>query len=76
MQEAKGKREGRRTLAVVEGERERMKSKGKRVSTIHEDLREIGEKVIVKKITRGKGLYRVQLENDSNLGLGLVFFSS
>jgi len=44
MQEAKGKTEGRRTLAVVDGERERMKSKGKRVSTIHEDLREIGKK--------------------------------
>ncbi|GAU40742.1 hypothetical protein TSUD_14270 [Trifolium subterraneum] len=44
MQEAKEKG---RALAVVDGERERMKSKRKRVSTIHEedeDLREIEKK--------------------------------
>ncbi|PNY03720.1 hypothetical protein L195_g000128, partial [Trifolium pratense] len=55
MQEAKEKR---RALAVVEGERERMKSKRKRVSTIHEedeDLREIGKKEFGKKRKGGKG---------------------
>jgi hypothetical protein len=57
MQEAKEKR---RALAVVDGERERMKSKRKRVSTIHEedeDLREIGKKEIVRKRKRGNGLF-------------------
>jgi hypothetical protein len=56
MQEAKEKR---RALAVVDGERERMKSKRKRVSTIHEedgDLREIGKKEIVRKRNGGNGL--------------------
>jgi hypothetical protein len=57
MQEAKEKG---RALAVVDGERERMKSKRKRVSTIHEedeDLREIGKKEIVRKRKRGNGLF-------------------
>jgi hypothetical protein len=57
MQEAKEKR---RALAVVDGERERMKSKRKRVSTIHEedgDLREIGKKEIVRKRKGGNGLF-------------------
>jgi hypothetical protein len=57
MQEAKEKG---RALAVVDGERERMKSKRKRVSTIHEedeDLREIGKKEIVRKRKGGNGLF-------------------
>lgn len=61
MQEAKGKREGRkRALAVVDGEKERMKSKGKgkRVSTIHVDLREMLErKRLVRKEERESGIY-------------------